>query len=298
MPDCFNTPALAFNLAERYQCPVIILADLLMCEGNETVDPALLDVEFHIDRGELITEANGQANGEPYLRYKDTPSGISPRGIPGVPGHLYVAGTDEHDEDGVLLSDVFTDTVRRKKMVDKRARKMSTVLDHVPAPKLEGPADAEVTLVGWGSTWGVLVEAAERLRAEGISTNHLQIKFLLPFHAQEVSALLQKSRRIIDRREQLQRPVRSPPAGRNRTRRHGPIRKYDGEPFEPKHIVAGVKEILQKGTKWSRCFRPSPAGRPSTPPAPAATGQAGSLVRRWGERSIIGCEILPFGGSP
>ena len=55
MTDCFTTPALAFNVADRYQCPVIILSDLLMSEGNETVDPALLDVEFEIDRGELIT---------------------------------------------------------------------------------------------------------------------------------------------------------------------------------------------------------------------------------------------------
>src|SRR6267143_1249540 len=129
MYDCFKTPALAFNLAEHYQCPVIILADLLMCEDNETVDTALLDVEFKIDRGELITEANAQFGGEPYLRYKDTPSGISPRAVPGLPGHLYVSGTDEHDEDGVLISDVYTDTVRRKKMVDKRVRKMSTIFE-------------------------------------------------------------------------------------------------------------------------------------------------------------------------
>ncbi len=67
MTDCFQTPGLAFNLAERYQCPVIILADLLMCEDNETVDPALLDVDFKIDRGELITEVNAQSGGEPYL---------------------------------------------------------------------------------------------------------------------------------------------------------------------------------------------------------------------------------------
>ena len=91
---------------------------------NETVDPADLNEEFDIDRGELITEANGELNGEPYLRYKDTPSGISPRAVPGLPGHVYVATTDEHDEDGVIISDVYTDTVRRKKMVDKRDRKM------------------------------------------------------------------------------------------------------------------------------------------------------------------------------
>ena len=59
MADCFTTPALAFNVADRYQCPVIVLSDLLMSEGNETVDPALLDVEFQIDRGELITAAPG-----------------------------------------------------------------------------------------------------------------------------------------------------------------------------------------------------------------------------------------------
>jgi 2-oxoglutarate ferredoxin oxidoreductase subunit alpha len=244
MTDCFNTPALAFNLAERYQCPVIILADLLMCEDNETVDTALLDVEFKIHRGELITDANAQFGGEPYLRYKDTPSGISPRAIPGLPGHLYVSGTDEHDEDGVLISDVFTDPVRRKKMVDKRARKMDTVLDHVPAPKLEGPAEAEVTLVGWGSTWGVIVEAVERLNQEGISANHLQINLLIPFHVKEVTDILSRSKKIVIVENNFSGQFARHLRAETGLVAKGHIRKYDGEPFEPKHIVAGVKEIL------------------------------------------------------
>ena len=253
MPDCFTTPALAFNLADHYQCPVIVLSDLLMSEGNETVDPALLDVEFPIDRGEIITAALGggdrrEAAGEPYLRYKDTESGLSPRAVPGVPGHVYVAASDEHDEDGVLISDVYTDTVRRKKMVDKRSRKMATVLDHLPAPKLDGPVDAEVTLVGWGSTWGVLTEAVEHLNRDGISTNHLQIKFLVPFHATEVGAILSKSRRVIvvenNHSGQFARHLRAETG----ISAHGHIRKYDGEPFEPKHIVAGVRKILETGT--------------------------------------------------
>jgi 2-oxoglutarate ferredoxin oxidoreductase subunit alpha len=244
MHDCFKTPALAFNLAERYQCPVIILADLLMCEDNETVDTALLDVEFKIDRGELITEANAQFGGEPYLRYKDTPSGISPRAIPGLPGHLYVSGTDEHDEDGVLISDVFTDPVRRVKMVNKRARKMDTVLDHVPAPKLEGPAVADVTLVGWGSTWGVIVEAVERLNQEGISANHLQISLLVPFHVKEVTDILSGSKRIIIVENNFSGQFARHLRAETGIVAKGHIRKYDGEPFEPKHIVAGVKEIL------------------------------------------------------
>jgi 2-oxoglutarate ferredoxin oxidoreductase subunit alpha len=255
MTDCFTTPALAFNVADRYQCPVILLADLLMCEGNETVDPALLDVEFQIDRGQLITAApgggpgRGAAAGDPYLRYKDTESGISPRAVPGVPGHLHVAASDEHDEDGVLISDVYTDTVRRKKMADKRSRKMATVLEHLPAPTLEGSLDAEVTLVGWGSTWGVLVEAVEQLNREGLSTNHLQIKFLVPFHVTEVSAILGKSRRVIivenNQSGQFARHLRAETG----ISAHGHIRKYDGEPFEPKHIVAAVKALLANGTE-------------------------------------------------
>jgi 2-oxoglutarate ferredoxin oxidoreductase subunit alpha len=255
MPDCFTTPAVAFNLAERYQCPVIILSDLLMGEGNETVDPALLDVDFEIDRGELIAPApagNGgpaPTDGEPYLRYKVTESGISPRAVPGVPDHLYVAATDEHDEDGVLLSDVYTDTVRRKRMVDKRARKMALVAAELPLPTLEGPVDAEVTLVGWGSTWGVITEAVERLNREGLSTNHLQVKFLVPFAAAEVSLLLSGSRRIIvvenNQSGQFARHLRAETG----IAAHGHIRKYDGEPFEPKHIVAGVREIIDKGTE-------------------------------------------------
>jgi len=253
MPDCFSTPALAFNLAERYQCPVIILSDLLMGEGNETVDPSLLDVRFEIDRGELIippSDLVGEPErppARPYLRYQNTESGISPRAVPGVPHHIYVSATDEHDEDGVLLSDVYTDTVRRKKMVDKRARKMARMLADLPAPQLEGPPDAEVTLVGWGSTWGVIREAVERLNREGLSANHLQVKFLVPFHADHVGAILRRRHRVIvvenNHSGQFARHLRAETG----VAAHAHVRKYDGEPFEPKHIVGAVQEIVQTG---------------------------------------------------
>jgi 2-oxoglutarate ferredoxin oxidoreductase subunit alpha len=241
IPDCFPTVQLAFNIADRYQCPVLLVSDLLISEGNETVDPALLQA-LPIDRGEVITSANG--NGAPYLRYKDTPSGISPRALPGLPGHLYVAASDEHDEDGVLISDVYTDPVRRKKMVDKRARKLAAALDELPGPLVSGPEQAEVTLVGWGSTWGVLTEVVARLNAEGIATNYLHVRTILPFHARAVSSVLSRSRRIIvvenNHSGQFARHLRAETG----IAANGHVRKYDGEPFEPKHVVAGVKAIL------------------------------------------------------
>jgi 2-oxoglutarate ferredoxin oxidoreductase subunit alpha len=292
MTDCFTTPALAFNVSDRYQCPVIILSDLLMAEGNETVDPALLDVEFQIDRGELITAVSGGGNrreaaGEPYLRYKDTESGISPRAVPGVPGHLHVAASDEHDEDGVLISDVYTDTVRRKKMADKRSRKMATVLEHLPAPKLEGPLDAEVTLVGWGSTWGVLTEAVEQLNQEGISTSHLQIKFLVPFHVTEVSAILGKSRRVIvvenNQSGQFARHLRAETG----IVAQGHIRKYDGEPFEPKHIVAAVKELVANGTELIEVLSTERGWQTEHP-----TGTSGDWTGRRVAAAAVGASTL------
>jgi len=126
---------------------------------------------------------------------------------------------------------------------------MATVLEHLPAPTIEGPNEADVTLVGWGSTWGVLSEAVERLNRERLSTNLLQIKFLVPFHAAEVSAILGRSTRVIvvenNQSGQFARHLRAETG----IVAQGHIRKYDGEPFEPKHIVAAVKELLANGTE-------------------------------------------------
>src|ERR1019366_3523210 len=117
--DAFHVTAESFNLAERYQCPVLILSDLMLSEHTETVDK--LDLNVRIDRGEVLTEWN---EATPYLRYKDTPTGISPRIYPGAKNANYVSPSDEHNERGEVISDVFTDPAMRKAMVEKRMRKM------------------------------------------------------------------------------------------------------------------------------------------------------------------------------
>src|SRR5437016_7303354 len=140
----------------------------------------------------------GGANDNAYLRYKLTDSGISPRAVPGVPGHIHIAATDEHDEDGTLISDEFTNPTKRRIMVEKRARKMQTVLSQIAPPKLVGPDNAAVTLVGWGSTEGVIREAVEKLAGqEGIVANQLQIKWIVPFHAAEISRILWQKNVIV-----------------------------------------------------------------------------------------------------
>jgi len=174
--DLFHTIPELFNLCDKYQCPGLVLSDLLIGEGTSSIDPADLDFDVKIERGELILpNGNGDVanhssgyNDSSYLRFKNTESGISPRAVPGVPGHIFVAATDEHDEDGTIISDEFTNPHKRRLMVEKRARKMEGLAQAVPPPKLVGPESAAITLVGWGSTQAVIREAVEKLAGEAV----------------------------------------------------------------------------------------------------------------------------------
>src|ERR1700733_12344470 len=193
--DCFKMIPEIFNITDRFQCPGIVLCDLLLSEGRLSVDPKNLDFQPHIDRGDLIT-SNGEPH-EEYKRYLITESGVSPRAIPGIPGFTHVVSSDEHDENGVLISDEYTNATKRRAMMEKRMRKVEGIEKSVPPPELTGPADADVTLIGWGSTWGVIEEAIELLREEGISANQLQIRWLVPLHGDAILELLKGARHTI-----------------------------------------------------------------------------------------------------
>jgi 2-oxoglutarate ferredoxin oxidoreductase subunit alpha len=241
--DSFTIIAEIFNIADRFQCPGIVLSDLLLSEGRLSVDPKELDFAPAIDRGELITAPEANANGG-YKRYKITMSGISPRAIPGVAGYTHTASSDEHDEDGVLISDEFTNPTKRRAMMEKRMRKASGIADAVRPPELWGPKDAEVTLIGWGSTMGVIEEACEILNEQGVSANQLQIRWLVPLHGEAILEILKDARHTIivenNYSGQFARYLRSETSFVP----DGHIRKYDGEPFMPHHIVNAVKEQL------------------------------------------------------
>ncbi len=244
--DAFLTLPELFNLVDHYQCPGLVLSDLLISEGTFSVNPDDVDMHPKIERGALITATTGAPDGDGYRRYEDTETGISPRAVPGVPGHVHVIATDEHDEEGILVSDEFTNPHKRRQMVEKRARKLSDFLKKVEAPKLQGPADADVTLVGWGSTEGVLQEAVELLSHQGVKANYLSIKWIKPLHADEISRVLSKAKKVLvvenNFSGQFYRYLRSETG----ISVHGHIRKYDGEPFLPHHVANGVTDHLGK----------------------------------------------------
>ena len=134
-------------------------------------------------------------------------------------------------------------------MVEKRARKFQDVVKEIAPPEIEGPADADVTLVGWGSTEGVIREARQLLADQGITANQLGIKWIVPFHSDAVTDIVTRSKKVFivenNHSGQFYRYMRSETG----LSVDGHIRKYDGEPFMPHHIADGVKDLLAGNTQ-------------------------------------------------
>src|SRR5687768_13209067 len=131
-------------------------------------------------------------------------------------------------------------------------RKMEAILPLLEPPRLWGAEDAQVTLLGWGSTEGVVQEGIQKLAdEEGIAANLLQIKWIVPLHGSAITSALSKGKKLIivenNYSGQFARYLRSETG----IVADGHIRKYDGEPFMPHHIVAAVKEQMAGKTKLS-----------------------------------------------
>lgn len=233
----------AFNLAEKYQTPVIVLLDHFLSNTYRTVLPEALGIErITIERGRLLDSAVLDALSEPYLRYRITEDGISPRALPGHPRAVYSATSDEHREDGHIDSE---EAENRTRMHAKRLRKLRTALQDIRPPFQYGPEEAEVTLIGWGSTYGAIREAVEQANAAGARVNMLHFVDLWPFPTETVQALLAKVRRAI--------AVENNALGqmglliRMMTGREvdDAILKWDGRPFTPEEILAGLEKEVR-----------------------------------------------------
>ena len=246
LEECYSMAIQAFNWAEQYQCPVLIATDLYLAERLETFEGVELH-EIPLDRGELVTQWDG--NG--YRRFADTESGVSPRALPGTPGTVFTAATDEHDETGVVISDVYTNPPVRARMMAKRMRKLAALQRGFPPPQMDGPQRADLTLVGWGSTYQVMLEAMHALNSEGFSVNVLCLRYLWPFQSAEVRQLLERCAMTLSVENnysgQLVRLIRMETG--ISIQHH--LRKFDGEPFEPRQVIDQARAILTMRPKES-----------------------------------------------
>jgi 2-oxoglutarate ferredoxin oxidoreductase subunit alpha len=245
--ECFYDTIQAFNLADRYQCPVIILSDLAVSLGKQTVEPLDYD-RIAIDRGKLITDAEGLEpleNSQLFKRYAMTEDGISPRVLPGVKNGLHHVTGVEHDETGRPSENARN----RKAMMEKRLRKLAEGIHFQDPVYTDIRHDQpDLLLVGINSTRGVIQEGMERLEADGVKVNHLHIRQVLPFPMGEVEPLVRQAKRVIvvenNATGQLANLLKLYVGGGEKILRVG---KYDGNPFLPAEIYNQCKELLVHG---------------------------------------------------
>lgn len=233
--EAFWLTVKAFNLAEQYQVPAIILTDQYLASSYATTEKFDLS-GVRIRRGELLGET-GPAAG-PYRRYEITPSGVSPRAFPLQSEALVVADSDEHNEEGHLIEDAAT----REAMMRKRQRKTEGLVKEMSAPGAFGPPRADVTLIGWGSTLGALREAVEMAGRDGLSVNLVHFSEVWPFPVEAAGRALQGARKTLavegNATGQFARLLRAETGHQV----SGRILRFDGRPFTP----AGVVEQIRK----------------------------------------------------
>jgi 2-oxoglutarate ferredoxin oxidoreductase subunit alpha len=192
--ECFYDAAKVFNLAEKYQMPVIHLLDKAMANCNQTY-PVFDYSNFKIDRGQLLTEE--ELEGKEYKRFRFTESGISPRAPLGTKGGVHWCTGDEHNEFGHISEE----PLNRIQMMEKRMKKLDLVAKEVPIEdKLASFGDqaSENVVVSWGSPKGAIIEAIAMLKEEGLSAGFLQVRMITPFPAEHVKIALEGKKRVID----------------------------------------------------------------------------------------------------
>ncbi|MES5812152.1 2-oxoacid:acceptor oxidoreductase subunit alpha [Mammaliicoccus sciuri] len=239
--DAFYLTVEAFNLAEEYQCPVILLSDLQLSLGKQTVE-SLDYSKVEIRRGALVEgDLEKQEDKAYFKRYALTDSGISPRILPGTIGGIHHVTGVEHDEEGKPSESA----ENRQKQMDKRMRKTAQLLINEPVESNEKYEEADILYVGFISTAGAIEEAISRLDKQNVKVNHIQIRQLHPFPSDVVQEAFNKAKKVVvaehNYQGQLSNIIKMNINHQNKIINQT---KYDGTPFLPHEIEDKALEIV------------------------------------------------------
>lgn len=233
--DGFYQTARAFNIAEKYQIPVLLMSDQYLADSAVTKEP------FDFNKIEIKRYLTDEVDTDEYKRYKITEDGISPRIIPGkIKGQVVMVDSDEHDERGNITE---SDEIRTK-MVDKRLRKFEALRQEIEEPWYIGAEDPENLVVCWGSTYGAVKEAVTKLNAEGVSIGALIFGDIWPFPTKRLLELSKNAIKVIDVEQnatgQLDNLMRQEALIKSTNK----ILKYDGRPLSGEEVYLKIREVL------------------------------------------------------
>jgi len=228
--ECFYLTQQAFNIAEKYQIPVVILVDKFLSTAHSSVhnfSMNLFSKRIKIERGKIAT---GSAK---YKRYLITKDGISPRTLPGTKNGEFVASSYEHDEHGAECED----KENKIDMTDKRYKKFEVLAKELSDPKLFGNSNNVV--VSWGSTKGVVRESRKICKKDFA---HIHLSFISPFPTKFFNKLSKKNLIVVEgnKTSQLSDLIRKETGIEIKHK----ILRYDGRPFDPENLAKEVSKLI------------------------------------------------------
>jgi len=225
--ECFHLTRKAFELAERYQGPMFLLTDQFLADSYRAVMPFELEDLTPVRAGKDVAES------PPYQRFAITETGISPRLLPGMTGHLVVADSDEHTQDGHITEDLSM----RRQMVEKRLRKGGGIRAEAMPPDVEGDPNPGLLLVSWGSSKGAVQETASLMKSKGERVATLHFSQVWPLVPDQFVGHLESARQVVSVEGnafgQLARLIRRETGFHIKKK----VLRYDGLPLTPESIL-------------------------------------------------------------
>ena len=238
--ECFYDAAKAFNLAEKYQMPVVHLLDKAMANCSQTF-PVFEYGKFMIDRGILLTEKDLES--KEYRRFKFTETGVSPRVPLGTKNGVHWHTGDEHNEEGHISEE----PLNRRLMVEKRMKKLELVEREVPIEdKLAffGDQESENFILSWGSPKGAIIEALKALKEENLRMGFIQVRMITPLPTNEIRKMLEGKIRIIDIEDNYGGQLGQVIKEKTGIAPNFHILKYTGRPMTTTEVYDALKLIL------------------------------------------------------
>ena len=229
--EAFDLTMQAFNLADKYQTPVVLLIDKNICEDDQSF-PVFNISSYETSRGKFSSQ-----NLPDYKRFSLEDSGISMRTIPGT-GNFFVANSDEHDEQGLSNEEA----ANRNSQMKKRMNKLTTCTkEDMKSPQLFGPPDADITIVSWGNNKGSILQAMKQYN----NVNFLHITWLNPFPAEAIKNILTKAKHIIDVECNFSGQMAGLIREKTGIEITDKLLKYDGRPIFPEEIAEKINSTIK-----------------------------------------------------
>ena len=245
--EAFELGAKAHNLAEKYQLPVIIMSDKNLAESVFST-PEFDQEKIKIERGKIAEDLPELPPMTRYERYKLTKDGVSPRVFPGTPNGMHVGTSYEHDETGASTENF----VMRTKQVQKRAKKLESAMKDMDPPEKIGPKDAEITLVGWGSTKLAAVDALPLLEEKGVKANYVHFTHLYPLDEDAVKKVLEGSKKLVMLENNYSAQFAGILKQYTGVDMDFHLLRYDGRSFFPEDIVEHITKLKESGFRGEK----------------------------------------------